>query len=225
MNTARMRWLAGGAALAAGLVGPGVIGASAASAQTAPPTLSGELLIGGGGIDNTCGDTGSFSITVSGDATGPYPGTFTESVSGTVQGNGNPISATDTVQSLTATFTINSPTGTVTGTKTLTNSVYGCYHDSSNFAVQANTAYQATIHTSTGNYTDQGTAFIQATSELFSGTLFPGVYEPFSSSQTQPTLIEPTSRNQCMNGGWMNYPQFKNQGQCVAYVANSQGGS
>ena len=46
MNTARMRWLAGGAALAAGLAGPGVIGASAASAQTAPPTLSGEVLDG-----------------------------------------------------------------------------------------------------------------------------------------------------------------------------------
>jgi DNA-binding beta-propeller fold protein YncE len=28
----------------------------------------------------------------------------------------------------------------------------------------------------------------------------------------------PTSKNQCKNGDWRNYPQFKNQGQCVAFV-------
>jgi hypothetical protein len=31
-----------------------------------------------------------------------------------------------------------------------------------------------------------------------------------------PTV--PTSKEQCKNGGWLNYPQFKNQGQCVAFV-------
>lgn len=28
----------------------------------------------------------------------------------------------------------------------------------------------------------------------------------------------PTSKDQCRNGGWRNFPQFKNQGQCVAFV-------
>jgi 6-phosphogluconolactonase len=28
----------------------------------------------------------------------------------------------------------------------------------------------------------------------------------------------PTSKEQCKHGGWRNYPQFKNQGQCVAFV-------
>ena len=28
----------------------------------------------------------------------------------------------------------------------------------------------------------------------------------------------PTSKDQCKNGGWRNYPQFKNQGRCVAFV-------
>jgi hypothetical protein len=28
----------------------------------------------------------------------------------------------------------------------------------------------------------------------------------------------PTSQNQCKNGGWRNYPQLKNHGQCVAFV-------
>ncbi len=28
----------------------------------------------------------------------------------------------------------------------------------------------------------------------------------------------PTSKAQCKNGGWRNYPQFKKQGQCMAFV-------
>jgi hypothetical protein len=32
-----------------------------------------------------------------------------------------------------------------------------------------------------------------------------------------PTL--PTSKDQCKNGGWRNFPGFKNQGDCVSFVA------
>ena len=41
-----------------------------------------------------------------------------------------------------------------------------------------------------------------------------------SSSTTTVTVKPrvPTSKAQCKNGGWRNYPQFKNQGQCVAFV-------
>jgi hypothetical protein len=28
----------------------------------------------------------------------------------------------------------------------------------------------------------------------------------------------PTIKSQCKNGGWRNFPQFKNQGQCIAFV-------
>jgi hypothetical protein len=28
----------------------------------------------------------------------------------------------------------------------------------------------------------------------------------------------PTSKEQCKNGGWRNFPDFKNQGECVAFV-------
>lgn len=28
----------------------------------------------------------------------------------------------------------------------------------------------------------------------------------------------PTSKEQCMHGGWRNFPQFKNQGQCISFV-------
>ncbi len=30
----------------------------------------------------------------------------------------------------------------------------------------------------------------------------------------------PTSKEQCMNGGWKNYGVFKNQGDCVSFVAS-----
>jgi hypothetical protein len=29
----------------------------------------------------------------------------------------------------------------------------------------------------------------------------------------------PASKDQCKNGGWKNFPGFKNQGQCVSFVA------
>jgi hypothetical protein len=29
----------------------------------------------------------------------------------------------------------------------------------------------------------------------------------------------PASKNECKNSGWKNFPGFKNQGQCVSYVA------
>jgi hypothetical protein len=32
----------------------------------------------------------------------------------------------------------------------------------------------------------------------------------------------PTSKDQCKSGGWRNYPQFKNQGDCVSFVENGK---
>jgi hypothetical protein len=32
----------------------------------------------------------------------------------------------------------------------------------------------------------------------------------------------PTSKDQCKNGGWRNFPQFKNQGDCVSFVENGK---
>jgi DNA-binding beta-propeller fold protein YncE len=40
---------------------------------------------------------------------------------------------------------------------------------------------------------------------------------PFAIAVT-PLPRMPTSKEQCKNGGWRNYPQFKNQGQCVSFV-------
>jgi hypothetical protein len=209
----KARWFVGVAAMA-GLLGPSVIGSSASAAQSAPPpTLTGETLSGGTGVESGvfCQNTGSFSFTVSGTATGPYSGTFTETGSGTV----NPAF---TVATFTTSFTINSPTGQVRGTKTFSGQAsIQCYQDPSNFVFDVGTNYEATIGTSNGNYTDQGTAdtFVFESS----GTLN-DFGESFTSSLTQTTLTEPTSKSQCKDGGYTNFPQFQNQGQCVSYVAN-----
>ena len=32
----------------------------------------------------------------------------------------------------------------------------------------------------------------------------------------------PTSKDQCKNGGWRNYPGFKNQGQCLVFVLKTR---
>ena len=45
--------------------------------------------------------------------------------------------------------------------------------------------------------------------------------EFFTSSLTEPVLI-PTSKDQCKNGGWRAFPQFKNQGQCVSFVESKR---
>jgi hypothetical protein len=36
--------------------------------------------------------------------------------------------------------------------------------------------------------------------------------------------VVPTSKDQCKNGGWRNFPQFKNQGDCVSFVAENPAG-
>jgi hypothetical protein len=33
----------------------------------------------------------------------------------------------------------------------------------------------------------------------------------------------PTSKDQCKDGGWREFPEFKNQGQCIAFVERGRG--
>jgi hypothetical protein len=34
-------------------------------------------------------------------------------------------------------------------------------------------------------------------------------------------LALPTSKEQCKKDGWRDYPQFKNEGECVSFVTNA----
>jgi hypothetical protein len=38
-------------------------------------------------------------------------------------------------------------------------------------------------------------------------------------TDAQPPPPLPTSKDQCQNGGWRSFPGFKNQGDCVSFVA------
>jgi hypothetical protein len=198
-------------------------------AATPPATLTGETFSSSGGPGGaSCIGGGTFSFTASGVATGPYTGTFTESGTGTL--TDFPGSSQSFFTAFSATFTIYSPSGAVlvTGSKTLDTSVPNtsdaCYNQlNAVIASGIPTTYGATIDTPAGNYHDQGTS---AVGNLRSGPTPTDttLAETFTSTSTQPTLIVPTGKDQCMNGGYQNYPQFMNQGQCVSFVA-SQGKS
>jgi hypothetical protein len=173
-------------------------------------TLTGETLNATGGPTvGTCAhSSGSFSYTASGEANGPYPGTFTETGTGDLHQEGG--------SALSASFTIHSGNFLITGSKNGDSDAGTCVDRVGNARAATLDSYQATIHTPTGNYADQGSSTTSvATFGDASGT---SLLENFTSSLSQPVPIVPTSKDQCKNNGWKNFPQFKNQGQCVSFV-------
>jgi hypothetical protein len=124
--------------LAVGLL---VLGVTPAAAQTAPPTLDGEILAeqyvatAEPRLEGTCNPDGSTTFTTTSTGVvlaGPYPGTYTEQVTATVgpqtgpivPTGSNPIQGsfgfhTGTITQFDATFTITSGSTTITGTKHL----------------------------------------------------------------------------------------------------------
>jgi len=202
----------------------------AAAAPIPPPTLTGETLHGqrtetgppvvdcsNGPVNPGNPDlhSGTTTYTMSGTATGAYPGPFTEKLT-LVVGPGF-------VTQFHATFIITAPTGIVSGSMSLTRpSGGGCVPAAiHNFIFGVGDAsYTATIATVTGNYHDEGTVFFnivaQSQPDAEGATNSP---EMFTSSLTQTVLLAPTIKEQCKDGGWKNFgTMFKNQGECVAYV-------
>jgi len=186
------------------------------AATVPPPTLEGETVTGTETRATIPCDLETLGYTVSGTASGPYPGTFTEQA--TLGDIYNP----------SITFRITAVDGTiVTGTKQFVQGTsdhevdWRCtdFTITELSAVYTNLAYTATIQTPTGNYRDEGTSNLTVT---YDGTTVT-VTETFDSALTQTELIVPTSKADCKNGGWRNYPQFKNQGQCVSYVDSLAG--
>ncbi|GAA1756457.1 hypothetical protein GCM10009712_01740 [Pseudarthrobacter sulfonivorans] len=166
---------------------------------------------------------GTFTLHATGTATGPYPGTFVEDITVGAAGIPNPPDITSTLSSFHSTFTITSAAGTVTGTKDLAAGGGGfawCAGSFGAFDAPALT-YSATINTGGASYTDSGTAFARDAEMPNNGVaIFQPFNETFSTSNGVVPVVPaaPTSVDQCKNGGWKNYPQFKNQGECVAYV-------
>ena len=179
-------------------------GAALPATASAQSTLTGENLIGSSqGNVFSCAP----SYSVSGTATGPYAGTFSESGSW------------DQAFNFAATFTIASGTTTITGSKGPGVLSGGTRCGTAPPAVlNASVRYTATIHTPNGNFHDEGTSSLTQTTGSGSATLT----ESFTSSLTEAVLIVPTRKSQCKKGGWRNYPQFKNQGRCVRFVVTGK---
>lgn len=191
-------------------------------------------------IDEAQG-TGTISYTATGHATGPYPGTFTET--GTFTLGDAPPDATlpgqRTITSFTAEFEIDSPaTGTrITGTKSAENLslLARCYELQGGIfpgTTQVRIAvpgagetpdavtYEATIETSTGTFADRGTSFVLLREVRYSDGETSGELAEFSegyvSSLLQPTPLGLT-KEQCDDGGYARFG-FKNHGDCVSFV-------
>ena len=193
----------------------------AAASAAAPLPLEGENLVSdvhtGGTVNPSCEDAASpsgASYTVSGLASGPYNGTFTET--GTVKYD--PTTPTPTLTGFTASYTITADDGTVvTGTKTNSQTA-----DAVNFlncapwgVLYFGTAvdYSATIKTATGSFHDAGIGD--------ANNVHDALVESFDLSTVgTPVPLAPTTASQCKKGGANTYgTMFKNQGDCVSFVA------
>jgi hypothetical protein len=104
------------------LVFAALLAAPASTALAQSATMSGEVLTGTGDLASSSGPCThkpqAFTFDVAGGATGPYPGTFTESGTVVLGGTGMP-EGRRTVVEFQASFEIVTADGTVTGTKQL----------------------------------------------------------------------------------------------------------
>ncbi len=202
----------------------------AASAQAAPPTLTGESFAAGlfttpaglGSIAVTsasCNPAGnsSFSYQVSGPATGPYPGAFTETSTVTMgpqnigSGFSNPSAL---ITGWTVSFTITSPAGSVTGTKTLpagttgvgicttaSQSPVGVEQYAAN-VVPPGLAYTATVTSGGAQFGDHGLSFPVTFNDIPVTAAANNFNESFTSAQATTTpLCNQNSQSSQDQGG------------------------
>jgi hypothetical protein len=198
-----------------GVFGAGIVEAHAAT----PSSLAGETFtsqeVTGSTLTGTCeSEGGNYRFSVSGTAAGPFPGTFTESGSFTAFADG-------ILSSFSSTFSITNASGTVTvtGSKSLVGdqSRMFCNRSDVSTVKDFTTAYTATIN---GTGADHGGATVNISGTVNFPRHGPIFSETFGSGEVGGP--PPTSKNQCKHGGWKNFPQFKNQGDCVSFVSSGE---
>lgn len=210
-----------------------VLGVPAAAAQVPPPTLNLESFVAGPGAGSiavtsaTCNPAGnsSFSYKVSGPASTPYPGTFTETGTVTMgpqnipNGSSNP---NGLLTGWTASFTITSPTGSVTGTKTLpigatdtlgicttaSQSPVGLEEYAANVVMSPGLAYKATITSSGAQFGDHGNSFNVTFTDIPTIAAVTNFEEKFFSAQVATTPL-------CNQNSQTNQDQVGNQQGCA----------
>lgn len=194
-------------------------------------------------VQGECVENGisTYSFTVTGLATGAYPGTFTEEVTYSFDSS-LPIDNSDPNSSISygvlvsydATFTVTSGATTVTGEKHLvpelaTTTAYCAEGPSLAGRTQQVSAsgalrYQAVINGPEGRYRATGTSGVSygiqhpPIQEPGSRIAFGYFFENFSSAGNPLEPLLPSSKEECKSGGYEKYGIFKNQGDCVAFV-------
>jgi hypothetical protein len=148
-------------------------------AATASP-LSGEMLTGSTISPTNFGLCPTATYTVSGTASGPYPGTFVET--GTITG-----------PTLTAKFTITSAGGgtSVTGSKTQ-GSRFTASCGPASGGYHGDALYTATISTPTGTYHDEGTSTMDVTITGLTASLTASFTSSLAQPVAQPVPSAPT---------------------------------
>jgi hypothetical protein len=217
-----------------------------AVASAAAPGLGGTTLSESDPTVTNCpvpGDAGTFTYEASGNATGTYAGTFTETGSITVAPYDG--RATQRVTAAQIQFTIDSPTGQVSGTKTyipvgdpnVNTARATCESDwdgngGSIFIASDDLRYSATIAAADGTTcTASGPASLSLVdnssvlSDSFSQTFLNDASAPVTCTggepEPEPEPEMPMSKEDCMGGGWQAYG-FPNQGQCIAWVNHNR---
>jgi hypothetical protein len=189
------------------------------------------------------GDAGTFTYEASGNATGAYAGTFTETGSITV----GPYDgrATQRVTAAQIQFTINSAAGQVTGTKTyvptgdpnVNTARATCTNDwdgmgGSIFIANDDLRYSATIAAADGtsctqagpaslSMVDNSSVLADSFSQLFLNDATAPIACTSPEPEPEPEPELPMSKEDCMGGGWQAY-EFKNQGECIAWVNHNR---
>jgi hypothetical protein len=140
----------------------GLLVATTAAGASPYFSLDGELMTGTPQVTSNCNPSGNSTIsyTVSGFATGTYPGTFTETGVATIGPQPSPGVLAVPITSFSATFVIEAGPFRITGIKTLANpTVYAtdlgfCFGALQAFGAEA--TWDARVSTPTGTFADSG---------------------------------------------------------------------
>jgi hypothetical protein len=213
---------------------------SLAAAQA--PAFGGEVFTESDPTITSCAageGGGPISYEASGTATGAYPGTFTETGMVTVGPEEGP-ALRQRVTAASISFTVDSPAGQVTGTKTFVpagdpniNVATGrCDFDGVGGSITIfadDLRYSVTIQTPDGQTcTQSGGASLQVIDD--SSVVADTFTERFLNDISAPAPVctggeepppeepeMPVSKDDCRDGGYARYG-FKNQGECIAWV-------
>ncbi len=191
------------------MLGLGAVEAHAATSSSLAGETFTSQMVRGSTVTGTCpgpGNDGRFDFSVSGIAAGPFPGTFTESGSFATGRDG-------ILGDFSSSFTVTSTSGMVTGSKRLAGDpVTATCTPISNTLVltisDLSTTYTAIID---GGQLIAGNATVN-----IGGVL--GRPPIFSENFAADGEVQLAGKEQCRDGGWRGFG-FKNQGDCVSFVA------